>query len=56
MSKTKEELNKLKEEAETVNEKLRELTEEEIAQVSGGVVPHDARTRELLKGACSTPG
>ena len=38
MSKTKEELNKIKEEVEAVNEKLQELTEEEIAQVSGGVV------------------
>ena len=37
MSKTKEELNKLKEEVEAVNEKLAELTPEEIAQVSGGV-------------------
>ena len=36
MSKSKEELNKLKEEDETVNEKLQELTPEEIAQVSGG--------------------
>ena len=34
--KTKEELNALKEEVETVSEKLAELTEEEIAQVSGG--------------------
>ena len=36
MSKTKEELNALKEDAEAVNEKLSELTEEEIAQVTGG--------------------
>ena len=36
MSKSKEELNKIKEEVETVNEKLRELTEDELAQVSGG--------------------
>ena len=35
--KTKEELNKLKEEVEAVNEKLSELTEEELAQVSGGI-------------------
>ena len=35
--KTKEELNKLKEEVEAVNEKLQELTPEEIAQVTGGV-------------------
>ena len=34
--KTKEELNKLKEEVEAVNEKLAELTPEEIAQVNGG--------------------
>lgn len=36
MSKSKEELNALKEEVEAVNEKLQELTPEEIAQVSGG--------------------
>ena len=35
--KTKEELNALKEEVEAVNEKLRELTEEELEQVTGGV-------------------
>ena len=34
--KTKEELNALKEEVETVNKKLQELTEEELAQVTGG--------------------
>ncbi|MDO4809807.1 MAG: hypothetical protein Q4A04_07575 [Eubacteriales bacterium] len=37
MSKSKEELNAIKEEVEAVNEKLAELTEEEIAQVNGGV-------------------
>ena len=35
--KTKEELNALKEEVETLSKKLRELTEDELAQVSGGV-------------------
>ena len=35
--KTKEELCALKEEVENVNKKLAELTEEELAQVSGGV-------------------
>ena len=35
--KTEEELNALKEEVETLNKKLAELTEEELAQVSGGV-------------------
>ena len=34
--KTAEELNALKEEVETLNKKLAELTEEELAQVSGG--------------------
>ena len=35
--KTKEELNELKEEVETLDEKLHELTEEELAQVTGGI-------------------
>ena len=34
--KTKEELNTLKEEVKTLNRKLHELTEEELAQVAGG--------------------
>ena len=34
--KTPEELNALKEEVETLNKKLAELTDEELAQVSGG--------------------
>ena len=34
--KTIEELNTLKNEVETLNKKLAELTEEELAQVSGG--------------------
>ena len=37
--KTQEELNALKEEVETVSRKLHELTEEELAQVSGGSRP-----------------
>ena len=36
MSKTKEELNALKKEVESVNEKLKELTEEELELVTGG--------------------
>ena len=36
MAKTKEELNALKEEVESVSRKLHELTEEELAQVCGG--------------------
>ena len=35
--KSKEELNALKEEVENLNKKLAELTEEELAQVTGGV-------------------
>ena len=34
--KTKEELNALKEEVENVSKKLAELTEAELAQVTGG--------------------
>ena len=34
--KTKEELNALKEEVETLNKKLSELTEDELSQVAGG--------------------
>ena len=34
--KTKEELNELKEEVETLKQKLRELTDEELEQVCGG--------------------
>ena len=37
--KTKEELNALKEEVETVSKKLAELTDEELAQVSGAGGP-----------------
>ena len=37
MAKTQEELNTLKEEVETLNEKLTELTDEELAQVTGGL-------------------
>ena len=34
--KTKEELNELKEEVESMNEKLKELTPEELQQIYGG--------------------
>ena len=34
--KTADELKELKQEVETVNKKLHELTEEELAQVAGG--------------------
>ena len=34
--KTKKEMDVLKEEAQSVNEEMRELTDEELAQVTGG--------------------
>ena len=37
--KTNEELNTLKEEVEAMNQKLHELTEEELEQVLGGFEP-----------------
>ena len=37
--KTQEELNAIKEEVETLNKKLAELSEEELTQVSGGDAP-----------------
>ena len=40
MAKTKEEQNELKKEVEAVNEKCRELTEEELEQVTGGLAPY----------------
>ena len=37
MAKSKEELDTLKEEVEAVNEKLQELSKEELEQVNGGI-------------------
>ena len=42
--KSKEELNKIKEEYETLNEKLAELSEEELKEVVGGYAPIDVDT------------
>ena len=39
MAKTKEELNTLKQEVETLNKKLEELTEKELEEVTGGHLP-----------------
>ena len=44
--KTKEELNALKEEVETMNKKLAELTEDELKQVTGGAFV-------CMKGDCA---
>lgn len=51
MSKSKEELDALKEEVETVNEKLQELTPEELEQVCGGALLHVAHDSGFLKEA-----
>lgn len=37
--KTKEELNAIKEEVDTVSKKLAELSEDELKQVTGGILP-----------------
>ena len=47
--KTKEELNVLKEEVETLNKKLHELTEEELKQVSGGLGPSSGKKLYCVK-------
>ena len=47
--KTQEELNTLKEEIETVNRKFRELTDEELAQVSGGSSRFDLQLEKDIK-------
>ena len=43
MSKTKEELNALKEEIEALNERCRELTPEELKDVTGGLLGYPAQ-------------
>ena len=53
--KTKEELNALKEEVETLNKKLRPLTEDELEQVAGGYwddcvdCPNYGQIRQCIK-------
>ena len=50
MSKSKEELDAHKKDVEAVNEKLAELTPEEIAQVTGGgIVPHDPSAEQVIE-------
>ena len=48
--KTKEELNVLKEKVETLNKKLAELTDEELAQVHGGITPNADGTYNIYDG------
>ena len=54
--KTKEELNALKEEVETLNKKLAELTEEELEQVSGGEADNSCpKNLEKMDPDCVNP-
>ena len=46
---TKEDLNALKEEVETLNEKIRELTPEELEQVNGGAKLDTDRFRRKVE-------
>ena len=56
--KTREELSALKEEVKAVNKKLAELTEEELAQVAGGLIPPLPRAdnpfRSIFDGSSKT--
>ena len=47
--KTNEELNKIKKEVESVNEKLQELTEEELEMVNGGGVHVQVKGEVIVK-------
>ena len=56
MAKTQEELNALKEEVETVSKKLHELTDEELAQVSGGAKIAQVQSNEFVYTPPTVPG
>ena len=43
MAKTQEELNAIKEEVESMNKKLAELTDEELKQVTGGNIEQEIK-------------
>ena len=47
--KTKEELNALKEEVETLNKKLAELSEDELKKVAGGSDPYSFDLYDIHK-------
>ena len=49
MSKSKEELDALKEEINKVNEKIRELTPEELKEVTGGIDLSQIETKGLVQ-------
>ena len=50
--KTQEELNELREEVETLNRKLDELTDEELSQVAGGDDHGRTTLDKYLKSIC----
>ena len=50
--KTADELKELKEEAETLNKKLAELTEEELKQVGGGLGPYVVKMKKIYCVEC----
>ena len=52
--KTKEELKALKEEVETLNKKLAELSEEELEQVNGGLKLDPERLRKKVEDVYPT--
>ena len=54
--KSKEELNVLKEEVETQNKQRRELTEEELEQVTGGAYNNDLTDQYTGSGDYTYPG
>ena len=54
--KTREELNALKKEAEALNGKLRELTDEELAQVVGGGTIQDVSSNTVKEHGSQMTG
>ena len=47
--KTKEELKQIKEEVETLGKKLKELSEDELKEVTGGVVLHVSDQNDSIR-------
>ena len=58
MTKTQEELNALKQEYESLNNKLQELNEDELKQVTGGLFPviFASTIRDILNKTSSLQG
>ena len=58
MTKTQEELNALKQEYESLNNKLQELNEDELKQVTGGLLPiiFASAVRNILNNTANLQG